>query len=73
MSQNERILAYLREHDGITPRQAYTEFGTLRLAARISELRAQGHVIVSDRLHVRKGTTVALYRLPDSPQGRLGL
>lgn len=46
MSQNEKILKYLRTHKrGITPRVAYEQFGCLRLSARIWDLRHAGHKI----------------------------
>lgn len=48
--QTRAVLALLREHpEGITPQDALREVGTMRLAARISELREAGHVITCDR------------------------
>ena len=41
----KRILAYLRNHKGITSKMAFDLFGETRLAARISELRDMGYSI----------------------------
>lgn len=43
------VLELLREQgvDGVTPALALSEVGTMRLAARIAELRAEGHDIVN--------------------------
>lgn len=73
MSQSERVLAYLQSHDGLDPATAYREIGTMRLAARVSDLRALGHPIVTDYYVTRKGTRVALYRLEDTQRESLGL
>ena len=43
MSQNDKILSYLRTHDDITSLDAYREIGCTRLAARISDLKARGY------------------------------
>ena len=48
MSQNEQILHYLRYGRKITPIAALRLFGCLRLAARVYELRQQGHTIIAD-------------------------
>lgn len=42
MTQNERILNHLREHDSITQLEAMNEYGIFRLASRISDLRKLG-------------------------------
>lgn len=39
------ILAYLKKHGSITPMDAMTEFGCMRLGARIFDLKAEGHNI----------------------------
>jgi len=63
MTQTEGVLALLRDKpEGITALEAQEAVGTMRLAARISDLRERGHVITTDM--VRRGrATVALYRL----------
>ena len=61
MSQKLRILAHLRRAQ-IDPMTALRRYGCLRLAARIDELRHQGHEIAS-RLVERGGKRFARYRL----------
>lgn len=39
------ILLYLKEHGSITALDAIREFGCMRLAARISDLRERGYDI----------------------------
>lgn len=42
MTQCEEILRYMREAGGITPMEAIEQFGCMRLAARIADLKEQG-------------------------------
>lgn len=68
MSQNEKILKYLKSHKkGLTPAQAYEKFGCLRLSARIFELREEGNKISSTIIEVKNRVGdpvhVSLYRL----------
>lgn len=49
MTQTEKILSFMQENGSITPLDALSEFGCMRLAARISDLRVQGHKIKSER------------------------
>lgn len=46
ITQRMRVLRYLREVGPITPLDAIREFGIMRLAARIWELRKEGYKIV---------------------------
>ena len=46
MSQRMKVLRFLREVGPITPLDAIKEFGIMRLAARIWELRKEGYKIV---------------------------
>lgn len=66
-SQKMEILEYLQTHNGITQREAIDNFGCLRLAARISDLREDGHNILSARIKVKdphgNPTQVARYSL----------
>lgn len=61
MTQCEEILEYLRENGSITPLEAMQEFGCMRLAARISDLREQGVSIrrIMAKSKNRKGQPVA--------------
>ena len=43
MSQKTEILNYMQTHVGITPIEALDKFHCFRLAARISDLRSDGH------------------------------
>jgi len=66
MNQTEAILEYLQEGNPITPLEALREFGCMRLAARIADLKAKGYEITSrpKKVPTRIGeTTVAEYRL----------
>jgi len=45
MTQNKRILRHLQAGHSISPLEALMQFGSLRLGARIFELRHQGHNI----------------------------
>lgn len=42
MTQCERIIRHLRDHGSITPMEAISEYGCMRLAARIADLKMQG-------------------------------
>ena len=65
MTQNELILNYLKEHkDGITPLDALEMFGCFRLSARISDLRHDGHSILSLR-ETKNGKTYCRYKLSE--------
>jgi hypothetical protein len=59
-SQNNRILAYLRQGHSLTPLAALRMFGCFRLAARIYDLRYIG-VNVKQRLIRIRGKRVSVY------------
>lgn len=63
MTQATEILRALKKGRAITPRDAYREFGSLRLGARIYDLRKAGHKIRSERIEVKPGTRVARYSM----------
>jgi uncharacterized protein YjhX (UPF0386 family) len=60
-SQNERILQHLKRGGKITPLDALEKFGCFRLAARISDLRKDGHLISTENL-TKDGKTFASYK-----------
>lgn len=66
-TQCEKILAWLKAGKTITPLQALDKFSCNRLAARVNDLKGQGHDIASRMVRVvnRDGNTcrVAEYRL----------
>lgn len=45
MTQTERVLQYLKDFGSITPLQALSDLGVMRLGARIWDLRQAGHPI----------------------------
>lgn len=48
MSQNIMILEYIKRNGSITPMEAVTEFGCMRLSGRIYELKQMGVSIKRD-------------------------
>lgn len=48
-TQKDRVLRYMRNHDGITSIQAFSDLGITRISARIADLRADGFIIASVR------------------------
>lgn len=60
-SQCAFILAHLRAFGSITPYQALDHYGCFRLAARIADLRSQGHKIRTDIIQSGKKRW-AIYR-----------
>ena len=48
-TQCERILRHLRDFGSITSLEAITEYGILRLASRITDLKRQGYNISAER------------------------
>lgn len=61
-SQDEKILRYLQNHDGISQKIAIEQFQCYRLSARIYNLRKRGHVIRSE-IRSSKNSTFAFYSL----------
>ena len=49
MTQCDRILRHMRDYGAIDPMTAIKEYGCMRLASRIADLKDQGHDIVSER------------------------
>lgn len=45
MTQCEKVLEYMKDFGSITPLEAMQDIGCMRLAARIADLREQGHPI----------------------------
>ena len=55
MTQCERILEYMKQNDGITSMDAFL-LGCTRLAARIADLKKDGHRISAERVTVNHKT-----------------
>ena len=47
LTQNQRILDYLKSGKTLTPLIALEKFGCFRLSARIFNLREEGHAIIT--------------------------
>ena len=62
LTQNQRILEYLKSGKKISPLIALKKFGCFRLSARIFNLRQEGNPIVTENV-TRKGKTFAEYSL----------
>ena len=62
-SQAEMILEYLQKYGEITAIEALTAIRCFRLAARIADLRAEGHSIRTEMTKGKK--SYAIYRLEE--------
>lgn len=47
-SQTERILEYMLQGHAITPLEALRLFNSMRLGARIAEIKAKGYLVYSE-------------------------
>ena len=69
VTQCERIIDYLDEFGSITQLEAIRDLGCMRLASRISDLKKQGHNIVSkivtEKNRWGEKTYVSSYRFAD--------
>jgi len=61
-SQQDRIINFLATGRSLTPLQALSRFGCMRLGARIWQLKRDGHRIQAEMVR-RGGKTFAQYRL----------
>lgn len=66
LRQKDLVLEHLRTGQPITQDMARAEYGVMRLASRISELKKSGHVILS----LRHETGVAVYLLLSDEGGQ---
>lgn len=68
-TQNERVLRHLQEFGEITPIDALKDYGIMRLASRIADLKKDGHHITkSFKKHVNRfgeTTHYASYKLSE--------
>ena len=69
LTQCDRILRHMKDYGSITSLEAVTEYGIMRLASRITDLRAQGITIVSEtktgKNRYGETTHFAVYRLAE--------
>ena len=59
--QAHEVLTYLKQHRTIEPKEAWTKLGVYRLAARIKEMRDEGHVIETVRVYQTDKTYYGQY------------
>ena len=71
MSQTSDILDWLNAGHTITPLEALNNFGCLRLAARIADIRAKGIEVETEAHVTGKGKTVARYFIKPPAQMEL--
>jgi hypothetical protein len=64
MTQKQKVLEYMRKHEGISTYTAF-QMRITRLAARISELRDDGYCILSERRMSAEKKPYVLYRLEE--------
>lgn len=62
-SQTERILEWMLAGHPITPLEALNQFGSLRLGARIAEIKAKGYLVYSEFVETGNGKKVKQYHL----------
>lgn len=48
MTQTQRILRHLEDFGSITQMDAIRDYGIMRLASRVNDLRREGHPIVTE-------------------------
>ena len=69
-TQCDKVLRHLEDHGSITSFEAFNEYGILRLASRINDLRAQGIAIVSETASGKnrygETTHYSVYRLAEN-------
>lgn len=67
LTQCDRVLRHLEDYGSITSLEAVNEYGIMRLASRIADLKGQGHNIVSERGSSKnrygEQTSFSIYRL----------
>lgn len=66
MTQEEKIINYMREYGSITALDAIRDLGIMRLASRVSDLKKHGFAITRDMVSVKnrwgEDTHIARYR-----------
>lgn len=63
MTQKDRLLKHLLSGRSITPLEALGLYGIFRLAARVHDLKAQGHKIRTEIRYDPAGKPYARYKL----------
>lgn len=68
VSQNAALLAWLQAGDEITQLEALRAFGSMRLGARVYDLKQQGYDVRAHTVTTPSGARVASYWLPREPE-----
>ena len=72
LTQNDRVVAYMKKEHGITTLEAFKNLGVTRLSARIHDIRDMGYVVGDEFIKVidRNGTEtrVKTYWLINEPK-----
>ena len=67
LTQCDRVLRHMEDYGSITSLEAVNEYGIMRLASRIADLKGRGHDIVSERGSSKnrygETTSYSVYRL----------
>lgn len=67
LTQCERILRHMKDYGSITSLEAVTDYGIMRLASRINDLKGMGYPIISERAtgknRYNETTSYSVYRL----------
>ena len=67
MTQCDRILRHMEDYGSIDPMIAIKEYGCMRLASRIADLKNMGHEIIAERTKGKnrygEDTSYCTYRL----------
>ena len=73
--QTQRVLDVLRERGafGLTPLDALGTCGTMRLGARVWELKAAGYEVTAKLVTMPNGKRVARYQLIETEQLRIAI
>ena len=70
LTQEDRVLQYLRDHDGITTMEAVRELSIMNPQQRILKLREMGYNIVTDWEVSPAGARYGIYRLQEDDDDR---
>lgn len=77
LTQCDKILRHLKDNGTINPLEALKEYGIMRLASRITDLKKRGYLIISksEKSTNRYGETVrfSVYRLAENGGNNYGI
>ena len=77
LTQCDRIIRHLKDHGSITSLEAMSEYGIMRLASRITDLKGMGYPIISERVtgknRYNETTSYSIYRLANMEVRNYGI